>query len=139
MVRVDNPQKEVYKFICDKLGMKISETLTIAIVNNKEELLAGLTYFLDSKNICYLTVVSNSPYWALPQTLSEICRIGFNDFKAKIIKCEVSNKNVKINKLLKGLGMVKEGLLRYGRQDGTHEIIYSITEKEFIKKRWYRK
>ena len=139
MVKVDNENKDVYRFICDKLKMNILSNLTLAIVNDKEELLGGIAYYLDNNNICHLTVVSNSPYWALPQTLSEILKIGFNDFKAKIIKCEVSHKNTKIIRLLSGLGLVKEGLLRYARQDGTHEIVFSITEKEFIKKRWYRK
>ena len=139
MVVADNENKEIYKYVCEKLNMNLAETITMAVMDDKGELLAGVVYYKDEYGICHISVQADKPTWALPKRLCDVLRVGFDFLKCKILKFEVSHKNTRAVKLLKGLGVVREGLLRFNRADGTHEIVFSLTEKEFRKKRWYRK
>ena len=139
MVVADNEAKEIYNYVCEKLKMNLAESVTMGVLDDKGELLAGVVYYKDEYGICHISVYAEKPTWALPKRLCDVLRVGFEFLKCKILKFEVSHKNLRAVKLLKGLGVVREGLLRFNRADGTHEVVFSLTEKEFKKKRWYRK
>lgn len=126
----------VYNWVSQNLldeSSYIKNDLTLAIKIN-QTIVAGVIFsFLG--NVCYLSIYASSPLWCNRQNLSKIFDIALA--KAKIVKCCVSHKNIKINRLLLGLNLHREGLLRFARQNGSHEIVYSITKAELRKKRWY--
>lgn len=139
MVVADNNARDIYNWVCKSLKMTLSNTVTMGVVDDKGSLLAGIVYFVDDFRICHISVYAKSPLWLMPGRLNEILKIGFDMLDCKILKFEVSHKNARAIKLLKGLHLVQEGLLRFARKDGTHEIVFSLTKKEMFKKRWYRK
>lgn len=137
MIIADNNEQEIYKWVCNQLAMKVLNTLTMGVLDKEGNLIAGISYFKKGQ-ICLITAVAKNGSWCRPQTLSELLRIPFDLLKCKIAKFETSHKNQKANRFCKGIGCVKEGLLRYERPDGTHNVIWSLTKKEILKKGWYR-
>ena len=127
------------QYICKSLGMdKIKNDLTIMIKSDNNELIAGIIYTYVNK-ICYLSLYAKSPKWCSRLILSRLFLIPFIKFKdCKIVKCGTSHNNKRINKLLRGLNLREEGYIRFARDDGSHEIIFSMTEKELKNKRWFK-
>lgn len=107
-------------------------TLTIG-VREDNTIFAGVVY---SKvgNVVYISIYAEHPKWCTPGILTRIFKVGFA--LGGICKAATDAENNKINRLMKGLGLVKEGVLRRGRENGHDEIIWSLTEEEFATKRW---
>jgi RimJ/RimL family protein N-acetyltransferase len=137
MVVADNNKHEIHKWLCDELKFPVAQTVTVGVLNENQRLIAGFSYFKDGP-VCLITAYAKNPYWCGPGTLSELMRIPFELLGCKIAKFETSNKNVKANRFCKGIGCVKEGLLRYGHHDGTHRVVWSLTKREILDKGWYR-
>ena len=137
VIVADNNNKEIYTYICNELGFKVASTVCFGVLNKENKLVAGITFYRKGQ-VCLITAVAKNSTWCLPQTLSELFNIAFDFLKCKIAKFEVSHKNERANKFCKGIGCVKEGLLRYDRHDGTHNIVWSLTKKEVLKKGWYK-
>lgn len=138
MIIADNDNQDIYRWLCNTLAMKVASTLTMGVVDEKNDLVAAIAYFKKGQ-VCWITAAAKNGSWCKPQTLSELLRIPFELLKCKIAKFETSHKNKKANRFCKGIGCVREGLLRYERTDGTHNVIWSLTLKEISKKGWYRK
>lgn len=137
MVIADNDRKEIYKWLCDKLGFEVAETVTLGVLNEQGKLIMAVSYFKKGPS-CLLTAAAENGSWCKPQTLTKILRVPFDDLGCKVARFEVSVKNEKANRFCKGIGCVKEGLLRYAHHDGTHQLVWSLTKKEISKKGWYR-
>lgn len=107
-------------------------TLTIGVRENNT-IFAGVIY---SKvgHVVYISIYAEHPKWCTPGILTRIFKVGFA--LGGICKAATDAENNKINRLMKGLGLVKEGVLRRGRENGHDEIIWSLTEEEFATKRW---
>ena len=131
---------KIFEWVVDNLkdDEKYKNDLTLGIKCGIKGLVGGIIYSV-SDDICYLSIYTTSPKWCTKENLSKIFKIPFEALDCKIVKCLVSNKNKKINKLLWGLKLKEEGLLRYHRQDGSHERVFSLTYDELKKKRWYTK
>lgn len=137
MVVADNDKKEIYKWVCEKLGYNVAETVTVGVLGPTQRLIAGISYYQKGK-VCLISAAAEDSSWCMPETLSELLRIPFELLKCKVAKFETSHKNEKANRFCKGIGCVKEGLLRFDRDDGTHTVVWSLTKKEISKKGWYR-
>lgn len=137
MVVADNNKQDIYNWVCERLGYKCANTVTVGVLGPTQRLIAGISYFQKGL-VCLISAAADDSSWCMPETLSELLRIPFELLKCKVAKFEVSNKNVQANRFCKGIGCVKEGVLRYDRDDGTHTIVWSLTKKEISKKRWYR-
>lgn len=107
-------------------------TLTIGVRENNT-IFAGIIY---SKvgHVVYISIYAEHPKWCTPGILTRIFKVGFA--LGGICKAATDAENNKINRLMKGLGLVREGVLRRGRENGHDEIIWSLTEEEFATKRW---
>lgn len=138
MIIADNNDHEIYKWLCSALNMQVASNLTMGVIDKQGVFIAGVSYFKKG-GVCLITAAAKNGSWCMPQTLSELLRIPFELLNCKIAKFEVSHKNEKANRFCRGIGCVKEGLLRFDRQDGTHNIVWSLTKKEILKKGWYRK
>lgn len=136
MIIADNNKHDIHKWMCEKLGFDVAQTITVGVLV-EGELIAGISY---EKNglVCSITAVSSKSNWCRPETLSELLRIPFEMLGCKVAKFETSVYNKVANRFCKGIGCVKEGILRYAYNDGTHEIVWSLTKKELCKKGWYR-
>ena len=137
MVIADNDHKEIYKWLCNKLGYAVAETVTLGVLDENKELIMAVSYFKDGLS-CLLTAAAKSASWCKPETLSEILRVPFDDLGCKVARFEVSVQNKRANRFCKGIGCVKEGILRYAHHDNTHQVVWSLTKKELSKKGWYR-
>lgn len=137
VIIADNNKREIHQWLCNKLGFDVLQTVTVGVLNEQQRLIAGFSYYQNGK-ICQITACADTPRWCTPETLSELLRIPFDLLKCKIAKFETSNKNVKANRFCKGIGCVKEGVLRYAHHDGTHQVVWSLTKQEISKKGWYR-
>ena len=137
MVIADNDRKEIYQWICKELGYPVAETVTLGVLNENQRLIMGVSYFKNGLS-CLLSAVAKEASWCKPETLSEILRVPFDDLGCKVARFEVSVKNKRANRFCKGIGCVKEGLLRYAHNDGTHQVVWSLTKKEISQKGWYR-
>lgn len=137
MVVADNNKHEIHQWICKELGFNVAQTVTVGVVNDRQRLIGGFSFYKDGK-ICLVTAYAENPGWCTPETLSELLRIPFEMLDCKIAKFETSNKNEKANRFCKGIGCVKEGILRYAHHDGTHQVVWSLTKQELFKKGWYR-
>lgn len=137
VILADNNKREIYNYVCKELKMPVASTVCFGVVDSKGELIGGFTFFKKDR-VCLITAVAKSSRWCTPKTLSDLLDIPFDFLHCKIAKFEVSHKNDRANKFCKGIGCVKEGLLRYDRFDGTHNIVWSLTRKEILKKGWYR-
>ncbi len=119
-----------------KNGELYRNDLTIGI-RCDNRLICGIIYTVEDK-ITYLSIFATSPKWCNRTNLSRIFELPFKVFKSKIVKCLTSHKNKRINKLLWGLKLTEEGHLRFARANGTHLKVFSVTEYELKKKRWYK-
>lgn len=137
MVVADNDLHEVYKWLCEKLGFDVAQTATVAVTEGNK-IIAAISYYKDGPT-CLLTAAAENGSWCKPGTLSELLRIPFEMLGCKVVRFETSHKNEKANRFCKGIGCVKEGLLRYAHHDGTHKVVWSLTKKELVQKKWYRK
>lgn len=137
MVIADNDHKEIYNWLCKELGFVVAETVTLGVLDKEGKLIMAVSYYKDGPS-CLLTAAAKDASWCKPETLSELLRIPFDDLGCKVARFEVSVKNARANRFCKGIGCVKEGLLRYAHHDGTHKVVWSLTKKEISKKGWYR-
>lgn len=137
MVVADNNNHEIYEWVCKKLGYKAAQTITVGVLGPTQRLLAGISYFKKG-HVCLISAAAQNSSWCMPETLSELLRIPFEILGCKVAKFETSHKNDRANKFCRGIGCVKEGILRFDREDGTHTIVWSLTKKEISKKGWYR-
>ena len=138
MVVADNDLHEVYKWLCNKLGLEVAQTVTVAVVDENKNIVAAISYYKDGPT-CLISAAAENGSWCTPRTLSELLRIPFEMLVCKVARFEISHKNERANRFCKGIGCVKEGLLRYAHHDGTHKVVWSLTKKELVKKKWYRK
>ena len=136
MVIADNNHHEIYQWLCTRLGFDVAQTVTLGVLNENKKLIMAVAYFQKGQ-VCLLTAAADDASWCTPQTLSELLRVPF-DLGCKVARFEVSVKNAKANKFCKGIGCVKEGILRYAHHDGKHQVVWSLTKKEISKKGWYR-
>ena len=136
MVIADNNNQDVYKWLCNKLGFKVAQTVTVAVLH-EDKIVSAVSYFKDGP-VCLITSAAENGSWCNPETLSELLRIPFDDLGCRVAKFETSVYNKNANRFCKGIGCVKEGLLRYAHHDGTHQVVWSLTNKELVKKKWYR-
>ena len=137
MVVADNNKQEIYNWVCERLGYKCAQTVTVGVLSDTKRLIAGISYYQNGL-VCLISAAADSASWCMPETLSEILRVPFDVLNCKVVKFEVSNKNDRANRFCKGIGCVKEGILRFDRDDGTHTVVWSLTKKEISKKGWYR-
>lgn len=128
----------IFNWIISKLNNKelYKNDLTLGFIYDTN-IVGGVIYSIENK-ICYLSIYSETPKWCTKENLSKIFIIPFEDLGCKIVKCLTSARNKKINKLMFGLRLRHEGHLRFARADGSHENVFSITEKELKKKRWFK-
>ena len=110
-------------------GEYYKNDLTIGIKDDRIGLIAGIIYSVVD-NITYISIYAENPKWCTASNLTKIFELPFKVFNSKIVKCITDSKNKKVNKLLWGLKLKEEGLLRFARSDGSHERVFSITEKE---------
>lgn len=128
--------EEDYLYIKDKLGYdELKNDLTLVAKCDNNKIIAGVVYSVIGK-IVYLSIYSNSPKWCTKKNINQILGCPFELFDIKIVKAATSNRNKKSNKLLRGLNLREEGFIRFAREDGSHEVIYSITKKE-LKEKWW--
>lgn len=137
MVIADNNRHDIHKWMCDALKFDVAQTVTLGVLNETQKLIAGFSYFKKGQ-ICLITAYAENPNWCTPETLSELLRVPFEALGCKIAKFETSNKNEKANRFCKGIGCVREGILRYAHHDGTHQVVWSLTKREILNKGWYR-
>jgi len=137
MVIADNNAGDIYKWLCKELGYAPLETVTLGVLNDKDELIMAVAYFKKGAS-CLLSAAATKASWCKPETLTKILRVPFDDLNCKVARFEVSVKNARANRFCKGIGCVKEGILRYAHHDGTHQVVWSLTKKEISKKGWYR-
>lgn len=137
MVIADNNDKEIYQWLCKKLGFNVAETVTLGVVDEQGKINMAVSYFKKGPS-CLLTAAAENGSWCKPETLTKILRVSFDDLGCKVARFEVSVKNANANRFCKGIGCVKEGILRYAHHDGTHQVVWSLTKKEISKKGWYR-
>lgn len=137
MVIADNNNADIYKWLCNELGYAPLETVTLGVLDETQKLIMAVSYFKKGPN-CLLSAAASSARWCKPETLSAILRVPFDDLGCKVARFEVSVKNKRANRFCKGIGCVKEGILRYAHHDGTHQVVWSLTKKEISKKGWYR-
>lgn len=132
----DNTGK-IYDWVVGSLdnGEHYPNDLTLGVFNDNI-LIAGIIYSVVDEDV-FLSIYSTSPRWCSKKTLSLLFYIPFDMFSAKKVKCAVSNKNVRINKLLNGLGFIKDDG-RAKRVDGSHLVIYSIDNKMLKNKEWFK-
>ena len=133
----DNNKNEIYNYMCKELGFQPASTVCFGVVNSEGRLIGGFTFYREGF-VCHITAVAKNSSWCTPKTLSELLDIPFDFLRCKIAKFEVSHKNERANRFCKGIGCVKEGLLRFDRHDGTHNIVWSLTRKEILKQGWYK-
>lgn len=112
----------------------IPNTLTIA-VRVDTNVIAGVIYSAVDR-ICYISIYAENPIWCTPGILTRIFNMGFAF--GKIVKCATDARNNRINRLLKGLGLRREGKLRMARPNGHDEYVWSLTKWEFKKRSWHR-
>lgn len=137
MVIADNNNGDIYKWLCNELGYAPLETVTLGVLDDRQKLIMAVSYFKKGA-VCLLSAAAINASWCKPETLSEILRVPFNELGCKVARFETSVKNAKANRFCKGIGCVKEGLLRYAHHDGTHQVVWSLTKKEISNKGWYR-
>lgn len=137
MVVADNDRHEVYNWLCKKLGFPVAQTVTVAVVDENKKITSAVSYFKNGP-VCLITSAAENSSWCKPGTLSQLLRIPFDDLGCKVARFETSHKNEKANRFCKGIGCVKEGILRFAHHDGTHQVVWSLTKKELVKKKWYR-
>jgi hypothetical protein len=131
----------VYDWVISNLsryepGLQIPNHLTVA-ARDKGIIYAGIVYSRIG-HICWMTIYAASPIWATRGNISKIIDIAVTT-GSTVAKCATNIKNKKINKLLSGLGFHRDGVMRYARPSGKHEIVWSITRHELKSKRWYKK
>jgi hypothetical protein len=140
MVMFVDKTGEVYNWVlskaCDGDIEYTPNDLTIGIMCDKV-LTAGVIYS-NVGCITYLSIYADNARWCTKANLTRLFELPFDEFKSKIVKCNTSHKNKRINKLLYGLKLRDEGHLRYTRDDQSHLKVFSITEEELKTKRWYK-
>ena len=137
MVVADNEAKEIYKWLCEKLGYQVAETVTLGVLDDNNKLIMAVSYYKDGLS-CLLSAAAENGSWCKPETLSKLLLVPFDDLDCSVARFEVSVKNEKANRFCKGIGCVKEGLLRFAHNDKTHQVVWSLTKKEILKKGWYK-
>lgn len=135
-------QNAVYNLIINNLieqeGMfKIHNSLTLGFLDEGTQKIVGGTIFSLCGVCCYITIWSDDVRWCSRSNLANILEVGF-ELGAVAIKCATNFHNYKANKLSRGLGFRKDGVLRFQRPNGQDEIIWSITKKEMESQKWWK-
>jgi hypothetical protein len=108
--------------------------LTIGIVYDNI-IIAGVIYSVVGDET-YISIYATSPKWITKKTASTILELPFKAFNSKKVICATSASNKRINKLLRGLNLKEEKTKNY-RKDGSNLYLFSITQDELNKERWY--
>lgn len=72
-----------------------------------------------------------SPRWAQKGIIRALLSVSFRQYDVKKVWCVTSIKNVRCQKLLKGLGFKKEATLAHHLGENNHAVIYRLMEKEY--------
>lgn len=136
----DSPQHSVYKLVLEKLAEKegnlaVLNSLTLGFMED-EKIVGGIIFSLTNR-VIYLTIWTENSNWCTRTNLANIFELGF-DFGAMVIKCTTDYKNYRVNKLLRGIGFRREGILRYSRNNGHDEIVWGLTKKEMQDQKWWK-
>lgn len=137
MVVADNNSGDIYNWLSRELGYTPLATTTLGVLDEKDELIMAVSYFKKGAS-CLLSAAAKNAEWCKPETLTKLLRVPFDDLNCKVARFEISVKNKRANRFCKGIGCVKEGLLRFAHHDNTHQVVWSLTKKEISKKGWYR-
>lgn len=133
-----------YDMIIDSLARRenwtncnVPNNLTIAFFDEDAKKITGGVILSLTAHCCYLTIYASDSRWCSRSNLANIFNVGF-DFGSVVIKCATDFSNYKINKLLRGLGFRREGILRFARDNGNDEIVWSLSRREMQDQRWYK-
>lgn len=134
---VDKDNK-IYDWIIRKLDNQHNypNTLTMGILIDGV-IIGGVIYSVVN-HICYLSIYTEDSRWCQKNRIKDILSLPFKHLGVKVIKCLTDSRNKPANKLMWGLKLKEEGLLRYARPNGSHERVFSLTENELKKRNWYR-
>lgn len=137
---VRDDKNKIYTWVIENLNRtegigEYPNTLTLGLLDADDIIIAGVIYSAIG-HMVYLSIYAKSPVWCQPGILTRIFNVGFS--MATIVKCATDVDNLRINRLLHGLGMKKEGVLRRARDNGRDEIVWSLTKNEFNNQRWNR-
>ena len=133
----------VYKLVIDRLRetegeIEVHNSLTLGFLDDSDNKIIGGVIFSLTGRCCFFTIWADSVMWCSRSNLTNIFEIAF-DFGAVAIKCATNFHNFRVNKLVRGLGFRREGILRFQRPDGSDEIVWSMTKKEMKNQKWWKK
>jgi hypothetical protein len=129
----------VYRLVCENLARaegdcRVANSLTLGFLDG-EKIIGGIIYTMVGK-MCFLTIWAENPKWCSRTNLARIFGLGFAG-GAAVIKCATDYSNRRVNKLLRGLGFRREGILRFARDNGHDEIVWGLTETEMKSQKWF--
>lgn len=115
----------------------------IAIVSDDGARLFGVTVYHNLIKDYGLLEVSfatkgHPAYWCRPEIMAALFHYPFQQARARKLLATVAADNDKSNRFLKGLGFTKEATLRHHFADRHHAYLWSMTDREYRKSRWFR-
>ena len=128
--------EEVANWVMDKLpiqpkGRTFGAYRSIGVLY-KGDLVAGVVYnsLTDDMRDCHMTIASSSPHWAGRLVLRALFDYPFNQLGVARVTATTNQKNKKSKDLLKRLGFMHEGCIRYYYNPNEGALIYGMLKSE---------
>lgn len=124
---------EVVSFVCEGLNEKtdwVKENLTLGIKLDGKLIAGVILNDLNPSINVWLTIYSIDKRWCNKRILRAIFDTAFDFLNVRRLSVMIDEKNIKSQKLAKGLGFVKEGVLRAFAANGENRIIFSMLKQE---------
>jgi len=88
--------------------------------------------------VCQISMASTSPLWAQPQTVRDLLAIPFEQYRCYKVWTCIPADNARAIRFNRGIGMVREAVLRHQFGRKRHAEIFGMTEPEYAA-RWREK
>ena len=129
---------EVAKFVRSRMpdeaqrlgGFPEGGTIGLGIVNDKGELVAGVVGFHFRKHECSGAVACDNPKVWTPSVLRQLFRYPFVQKDYARLTAYTDSENVKMQRLLRGVGFKLEGRLRKGLDGKKDLLVFGLLKEE---------
>ena len=122
---------KIYKWVVDGIKDKdpIQNDLTIGIYYDNV-LVAGIIFTFFSKFNAYISAYSEDKKWCSRRVINFLYDYLFDELNFKKLTCIAAKNNKKAKKFLTKLGFRLEGVIKYGRLNGTSAFIFGLCSKD---------
>lgn len=136
--RTPDEHRDFCAFASDAIGAPVNPegVATIGIRRDKEIAAVAVYHHYDGHGV-ELALGSTTPRWATPHAISAVLTFPFIHLGVQLLSAQCRLSNKRSQRLMKGVGFMREGKLHCFYPDNGHAVIFGMTRPYFLRSKWH--